>query len=99
MTLHARDEREWPEDIRAVGAELLAADDPYRTIGEQLADIVRDSEFADLYQNHGRAAVSPSVLALVTLFQFAGDIPDREAARQRLEALQTELHSAQLKGT
>jgi transposase len=82
MTLHARDEREWPEDIRAVGDQLLAPDDPYRTIGEQLADIVRDSEFADLYRNHGRAAVSPAVLALVTLFQFAEDIPDREAARQ-----------------
>lgn len=82
MTLHARDEREWPEDIQGLGDELLAADDPYRVIGEQLADIVRDSDFADLYRNHGRAAVSPAVLALVTLFQFAEDLPDREAARQ-----------------
>jgi transposase len=50
-------------------------------IGEQLADLVEDGQFAALYESRGRAAVSPSLLTLVTIFQFLEDLPDREAAR------------------
>jgi transposase len=82
MTLRARDLREMPEDMGALGQQVLRLEDPYRVIGEQLADIVEDAQFAELYQPTGRAAVSPSVLALVTIFQFLEDLPDREAARQ-----------------
>ena len=81
MTLRERDQREMPADIRAVGEQVLDVGDPYRVIGEQLADLVRDEQFAGLYEPTGRAAVWPSVLALVTLFQFLEDLPDREAAR------------------
>jgi transposase len=71
-----------PEDIGAIGSQVLRAGDPYRVIGEQLADIVEDAQFAALYDATGRAAISPSVLALVTVFQFLEDLPDRETARQ-----------------
>jgi transposase len=81
MTLRERDLSRMPEDIGAIGSQVLRADDPYRVIGEQLADIVGDEQFADLYEPTGRAAVWPSVLALVTIFQFLEDLPDREAAR------------------
>jgi transposase len=81
MTLREREPGVMPEDIRAIGEQVLASGDPYRVIGEQLADIVRDEQFAGLYEARGRAAVWPSVLALVTLFQFLEDLPDREAAR------------------
>jgi transposase len=81
MTLRERDLGEMPEDIRALGERVLGPDDPYRVIGEQLADLVADAQFAGLYEATGRAAVWPSVLALVTLFQFLEDLPDREAAR------------------
>jgi transposase len=70
-----------PEDIRAIGEEVLRPGDPYRVIGERLAELVDDAQFASLYEPTGRAAVWPSVLALVTLFQFLEDLPDREAAR------------------
>ena len=80
--LRERDPREMPEDIGAIGERVLRADDPYRVIGERLADLVEDRQFAGLYQTTGRAAISPSLLALVTIFQFLEDLPDREAARQ-----------------
>lgn len=81
MTLRGRDAGEMPEDVRAIGEQVLRTADPYRVIGERLAELVEDEQFASLYEPTGRAAVWPSVLALVTLFQFLEDLPDREAAR------------------
>lgn len=81
MTLRERDLSAMPEDIAALGPRMLAEGDPYRVIGEQLADLVEDGQFAALYEPTGRAAVSPSLLTLVTIFQFLEDLPDREAAR------------------
>jgi transposase len=81
VTLHRRDLGALPSDTAALGRELLADDDPYRVLGEQLADVVRDEDFAALYAPVGREAISPALLALVTLFQFLEDLPDRAAAR------------------
>src|SRR4051812_7509057 len=81
MVLRERDPNEMPADIAAVGGAVLGERDPYRVIGEQLATLVRDEQFAELYQSTGRAAMSPSMLTLVTIFQFLEDLPDREAAR------------------
>jgi len=70
-----------PPDTAELGRKLLAAGDPYRVIGDRLADVVRDEDFAALYEPTGREAISPAVLALVTLFQFLEGVPDRAAAR------------------
>jgi transposase len=82
MTLHIRDLAEMPADIAAVGHKLLAETNPYRVIGDHLAELLDDARFADLYEPIGRAALSPALLALVTLFQYMENIPDREAAAQ-----------------
>src|SRR5215212_7953104 len=82
MTLRERDLGAMPGDIGELGRRVLGEGDPYRVIGERLADLVEDGEFAELYEPRGRAAISPSLLALVTVFQFLEDLPDREAARQ-----------------
>ena len=82
MTLHRRDLTWMPTDTAVVGAQVLGETNAYRIIGEQLADLVTDEEFAGLYQQRGRAALPPSLLALVTLFQFWEDLPDRMAAEQ-----------------
>jgi uncharacterized membrane protein len=82
VTLHLRDLAGIPAETAALGQKLLAPTNPYRVIGEHLADILDDAQFADLYDATGRAAISPSLLALVTLFQFMENIPDREAAEQ-----------------
>jgi len=82
MTLRERDLSAMPADIAAIGQQVLGSDSPYRVIGDQLADLVGDEQFAALYEPTGRAAVSPSLLALVTIFQFLEDLPDRAAAEQ-----------------
>lgn len=81
MTLHGRDVSAMPADTAAVAGRVLAADDPYRALGDHLPELLTDAMFADLYRPTGRAAISPALLALVTLFQFWEDVPDREAAR------------------
>jgi transposase len=82
MTLHLRDLAEIPAETAAVGQKLLPPTNPYRVIGDHLAAILDDAHFADLYESTGRAAISPSLLALVTVFQFRENLPDREAAEQ-----------------
>jgi transposase len=82
VTLHIRDLAEIPAETAAIGQKLLAPTNPYRVIGDHLADILDDAQFAALYDSTGRAALSPSLLALVTLFQFMENLPDREAAEQ-----------------
>ena len=81
MTLRGRDLQEIPADTAAIGQQLLGAADRYRVIGDRLAALVEDAEFAGLYAPHGRNALSPGLLAMVTLFQFLEDLPDRDAAR------------------
>src|SRR5487761_1315889 len=83
MTLHPRDPTTMPADIAAVGDAVLGPTNPYRVLGDQLADMFSDVQFAPLYTPHGRAAISPSILALVTIFQFLENVPDRQAAELR----------------
>lgn len=80
MTLHPRDLTSMPEDSAALADSVLGPTNPYRVLGDQLADLFTDVQFAALYLPHGRAAVSPSLLALVTIFQFLENVPDRQAA-------------------
>jgi transposase len=82
MTLQRRDRAEMRADSAAVGQTLLPESNPYRVIGDHLADVLDDAHFAALYDTTGRAAISPSLLALVTLFQVMENLPDREAAEQ-----------------
>jgi transposase len=82
VTLHRRDLAAIPADTAGVGQKLLPPTNPYRVIGDHLADLLDDAQFAALYDTTGRAALSPALLALVTLFQFMENIPDREAAEQ-----------------
>jgi transposase len=44
--------------------------------------VLDDAHCAALYDTTGRAALSPALLALVTLFQFRENLPDREAAER-----------------
>jgi transposase len=80
MTLRVRVNTGIPADTAELGRKLLPETDPYRVIGDRLGDSVRDEDFAELYKPTGRDAVWPALLAMVTVFQFQGNIPDREAA-------------------
>lgn len=52
----------------------------YLTIGDQLGTLFDEVDFARLYAADGKPALSPNLLALVTIFQFMENLPDREAA-------------------
>lgn len=80
MSLVAREVGEIPAAVKVWGEARLTPDNVYRVIGDHLAEVLRDEQFAGLYERTGRHAIAPSVLALVTLFQHLEQIPDREAA-------------------
>ena len=86
-----------PEETRCLVEPLLSADSVYRLVGNEIEQIVSDEDFVDMYADDGRPAVNPVVLALVSVFQFLEELPDRaaaEAAVMRLDwkyALRQEL--------
>src|SRR5262245_13403255 len=82
MSMRSRDHTQMPEDTGTLSRRLLAESNLYRILGDQLAGLLHDEQFAKLYQPTGRLALPPSLLALVTVFQFLEDLPDRQAAQQ-----------------
>ena len=58
-----------PEETRHLVQQIYAPDHLPRRLGEEYADCVRDEDFADLYPRTGQPALSPSLLALVTVLQ------------------------------
>lgn len=80
MSLQAKDRDEIPADTAALGHKLLNANHPYRLIGDRLAELIRDEDFRSLYTPIGGPAISPALLALVTVFQMMEKLPDRLAA-------------------
>lgn len=47
---------------------------------DQLGPISEDTDFATLCPELGQPSLSPARLALITVLQFADDLPDRQAA-------------------
>lgn len=81
MSLQWSVSREVPPDTAAIGQVVLKADNVYRQIGDHFAELFpQDSEFAFLYDEHGRGAIPPLLSALVTVFQMLEQVPDRAAA-------------------
>jgi len=71
-----------PEDTAALGRVLLAATDIYRQIGDRFDELFpTEDAFASMYSHKGMPAVSPLLLALVTILQAMEKVPDRVAAR------------------
>src|SRR5262245_49623048 len=68
-----------PQPPRLMPPEL-AADDPYKLIGDLLYEDYHDEDFADLYHKEGKPALSPVMLALVLVFQALENLSDRKAA-------------------
>ena len=82
MSLQWELSREVPADTAEVVEPLLKPDNIYRQIGERFDELLpQESEFACMYQNTGRGAISPLLLGLVTVFQMLEKLPDRVATR------------------
>jgi len=80
MSLQPTWSMEIPQDTAGLGQQLLREDNVYRLTGDEVNEVLHADEFYELYSVSGRGAVHPIILALVTVFQFLENIPDRVAA-------------------
>ncbi len=69
-----------PEDTARVTRAAFPKGNAYLRVYDALGPIYRNPEFAALFPKDGQPAVAPAQLALVTLFQFAEGLSDRQAA-------------------
>src|SRR5438128_2743109 len=69
-----------PELTRLVAKAAFPAGSVAITLRDELGPIFADDDFTALYPALGQPASSPARLALVTILQFAEDLPDRQAA-------------------
>lgn len=69
-----------PEDTLRYGHLVMPADSILRVVGDQFASLVSDMDFADLYPPDGQPALSPALLAMVTVLQHQYRLGDRAAA-------------------
>lgn len=65
---------------RVAKAAFKRKSNVYLTIGDQLGALFDDIDFACMYAADGAPALSPNLIALVTIFQFMENMPDDEAA-------------------
>lgn len=81
MSVHITPFPALPEDTaRLAKAVFKRKGNVYLTIGDQLGTLFDNVDFAGLYAADGKPAVSPNLLALVLVFQFMENLPDRETA-------------------
>lgn len=81
MSLQWQLARQVPSDTAQLGQTLLAPDNVYRQIGDRFDELFpTDGFFAELYETTGRGAISPVLLAVVTVLQMLEKTPDRQAA-------------------
>jgi len=81
MSLQWQLARHVPDDTAQLGQTLLAPENVYRQIGDRFDELFpTEGFFADLYETTGRGAISPVLLAVVTVLQMLEKTPDRQAA-------------------
>jgi len=69
-----------PEETARVARAAFPKGNPYLRLYDTLGPIFPNPDFADLYSAVGQPAEDPAQLALVTIFQFAEGLTDRQAA-------------------
>ena len=69
-----------PEETARVAHAAFPKGNVYMTLRDQLGTLFEDAQFADLFPPQGQPAEAPWRLALVTVMQFAENLPDRQAA-------------------
>lgn len=69
-----------PDSTRRIAQAALPQGSPAIRMRDALGELFHDEDFADLFPQRGRPALSPAVLALVSILQFAEGLSDRQAA-------------------
>lgn len=88
MCLKAQPPWSMPKETGEIGAQILAPDSVYKLVGDELFALFKEEDFADLYSEEGKPAISPVILGFVTIFQYLEKYPDRqavEALRMRID--------------
>ncbi len=80
MSLHPAPVGPIPEETARVARAAFPAGNPYIRMWDALQSLVEDRALAHLFPRRGRPAEAPWRLTLVTIFQFAEDLSDRQAA-------------------
>jgi transposase len=80
MSMHPRPDTSIPEATIRVARAAFPKGNPYVTLRDELETIYQDSQFTALFSQRGQSAESPWRLAMVTILQFAENLPDRQAA-------------------
>jgi len=100
MSLHPQGIGEVPEETAEIAQAAFPKGNLYMRMRDELGNVYRDEDFADLFPAVGQPAASPWRLALITVMQFAENLTDRQAAdavRSRIDwkyALGLELRDA-----
>lgn len=69
-----------PEQTALVARAAFPRGNPYLRLRDEFGTFYSDEDFIGLYPRRGQPAFSPWRLALVTVFQFAENLSDRQAA-------------------
>lgn len=89
-----------PEETARVAGLAFPKGNTYIKLRDELGPLYKDSAFASLFPVRGRPAESPGLLAMISVFQFAEGLTDRQAAEAvagRIDwkyALGLELHES-----
>lgn len=100
MSLRPQTDFAVPGQTARVARAAFPKGNAYLTARDGVGTLFHDADFADLYPDTGQPASAPWRLALVTVFQFAENLTDRQAAdavRARLDwkyALSLDLEDA-----
>lgn len=80
MSIQPRQPNEIPAETRRVAQAAFPKGNLYMRMRDELGTLYEDERFVDLFAVRGQPAESPGRLALVTVFQFAEGLSDRQAA-------------------
>jgi transposase len=80
MSLHPQHPEPVPAETARVARAAFPGGNRYMLLRDELETIYADDTFAALFPVRGQPAASPWRLALVTVFQFAEGLTDRQAA-------------------
>ncbi len=80
MSLRPEPIRPVPEETARVARAAFPKGTAYTKMRNELGTIFEDGDFSGLFPRRGQPALAPWRLALVTVMQFAENLPDRRAA-------------------
>ncbi|MEU6237207.1 transposase [Kitasatospora sp. NPDC047058] len=78
---------EAPEQTALVAAAAFPKGTLAMRVRQELADVFADEPFASAFGVRGAPGLSPGMLALVTVLQFAENLTDRQAAGMAVRAI------------